>query len=174
MLFRKLNYNVVRLYSYVHIYLTHGIISRCIPYREALDEVVFSGCVPFFPEDKCHFFNYGADLENTLQILSNLLKMQASSNYCRDAVMSYICNYVYPGCNTSLETPIGICSEECTELVQGECIETFRILEGATEFVDMLQLSAQCKNTLEFVNNFGFNYTTHHTECYNNLSGSSL
>ena len=95
---------------------------RCISYQEALDGSVFRECASFFPEDKCHFFNYGVDfnyLEATLQILLNVLRIQASSNYCKDVVLSYVCNYVYPGCNTSLETPVGICREECLELTQG-------------------------------------------------------
>ena len=140
-----------------------------------MGRIIFSDCVPFISENKCQFFDYGADfteLQDTLQRLSNYVQMLSISKYCEEVVISYMCNYVYPGCNTSREVPVGICTEECSKFVtQGECMETFEKLESATTLVDMFHIDITCQNGSQ--SSKFLNYTTDPFECFN-ISGECI
>lgn len=105
-------------------------------------------------------------LQDTLQRLSSYIQMQSVSQHCKEVVMSYVCNYVYPGCAEGV--PVGICREECIQFVaHGKCMDIFERLEVAAIFVDTFYIDTQCMDH----NNYGFNYTTDPINCFN-ISGT--
>ncbi len=146
------------------------VLYRCVNYQEAVNTLLYSECVPFISGEKCNFFDYGTnfvELQDTLQRFSNYVQMQAVSNYCEEVVMSYVCNYVYPGCDDSQEVPVGICREECVQFVaRGECMDIFERLESAATLVETFHIDTQCMS----LNRYGFNHTADPLECFN-ISG---
>lgn len=133
---------------------------------------IYSECVPFIPEGKCHFFDYGTDfiaLQGTVERLVTYIHMQSESGYCDELVISYMCNYVYPGCNAAQEVPVGICSNECYKLAAGgKCSVTFQELESAATLLNMFRIDSDCENT--FLGGHNLNFTTNSTDCFH-ISG---
>ena len=150
---------------------------RSIPYEEFVDGIIYDECIKFIPEGKCDFFDYGGEYEDIaekLELLSAVLSTsKTETDYCKEVLRSYVCNYVYPGYNTVRDTPQGVCTQECEAFVlEGTCKRGFKNFEVFVQTDDRFNFSLQCDNTLAFVDTYGFNFTDDPSDCYN-ISGKN-
>ena len=124
--------------------------------RAALDaNIIPDVCIKFFPEDKCFIYNYTMEfvtLKQSLDLLNNALSTAQGSLYCMDVLRAYVCNYVYPGCNSFNGLPQGICTPECERYVHNECARDFNTLFQVIQVTDqtLITINDECDNTVEF------------------------
>ena len=133
---------------------------------------IFDTCINYIPAEKQFIYDYGldyAELIGDLSLLDATLRTSVSSQFCRDLLRGYTCNYVYPGCNNETGLPQGICREECERYVLSNvCKSQFDSLAKVTAVDRMLTFTRQCNNTLLLLKEFGINSENFdHCDCIN-------
>lgn len=117
--------------------------------------------------------SYSCIYEINEQLHTGLMAAQTSA-FCERALISYYCNYVYPGCNpNNTQQPIGICKDSCSDYLFGTCASQFVFTESLGMTSDRFSFPVQCDNTLRFLLDSGLNVTGNEENC-NDISGTLL
>lgn len=135
---------------------------RCIPLEEATNaSIVTKACHDSLPLGGFVyvFLNSYSCINDITEQLHDALISTAVSPRCEQVLVTYYCNYIYPGCNPNITNqPIGICHENCNEyLLDIACSIEFNFLENLGETTGMFSFPRQCENTLRFVLDSGLN-----------------
>lgn len=133
---------------------------RCIPINTAREKgYILDICNQYFPQDKCFIFNFTTQfvsLRSSLDLLNNALSTAPATDFCKESVRAYVCNYVYPGCNPFTGLPQGTCIPECQFYLK-ECRREFNTLIHVIETSEQFSIAfdQECINTVAFtgVNN---------------------
>lgn len=121
-------------------------------------------------------YRYTDDAEY-IEIVEGLTLLDAAgmqtdaSAYCIDTIRAYVCNYVYPGCNSVTEQPQGICQDECNHFAgpNSFCRRFLDQLVSLSANTGIFTFEITCNFTLRFLEIEGFREEFVYTpsDCWN-------
>ena len=164
------------LCSYQHDSITVSIIIfRCLLREEAInDSIIHPVCHDAIPSDYVFIFLSSYVCLNDIiidQLYDALRSATNTDEYCRNVLIKYYCNYVYPSCDNQ-GRPAGICRESCQTFLP-RCDSEFIFLHNIGMTTGLFSFSLECEETLQFVADSGLDVTkiSVSDECVN-ISGN--
>ena len=133
-------------------------------------------CLDYLPANKCSIYRYTDDAA-FVEIAEGLALLDATgletdaSEFCVDTVRAYVCNYVYPGCNSMTGQPQGICQDECIRFAGpgSLCREFVDLLISLAASTRIFTFEVMCNFTLRFLEVEGFReeFVYNPLDCWN-------
>ena len=105
-------------------------------------------------------------INGVIEQLNDALSIASITDICRQALPTYFCNYIYPGCSLdNPQEPIGICQTKCMTYLFEVCPVDFEFLENLGVSTGQFRFPFQCNNTLQYLVDSGLKVMQDDQEC---------
>ena len=131
------------------------------------NSTLFPGCSNslLYPLTFIYPLNYDKVLNELDRLDQTVNNNPSVTAYCEELIRNYLCNYLYPPCDESGTSPLGICEEDCvTFAIDTRCVNQIDFLFALS--VEELKYFKHCNNTLLHIEEYGV-YFSRTSQCIN-------